>query len=58
VVTTGGQVVVSADALRQRGANVVGVLCVINRSDGADGVSAAGLELRSLFTPADLGTAP
>jgi orotate phosphoribosyltransferase len=57
VVTTGGQVVVSADALRQRGANLVGVLCVIDRSDGANDLAAAGLQLRSLFTPADLGTA-
>jgi hypothetical protein len=49
--------VVSADDLRQRGLNLVGVLCVIDRSEGANEVTAAGLELRSLLTLADLGPA-
>jgi orotate phosphoribosyltransferase len=55
VVTTGGPVVVSEDDLRRRGANLVGVLCVIDRSEGANKVTAAGLELCSLLTLADLG---
>jgi Protein of unknown function (DUF3565) len=37
------------------GSNLVGVLCVIDRSEGANELTAAGLELRSLLTPADLG---
>jgi orotate phosphoribosyltransferase len=57
VVTTGGQVVVSADALRQHGANVVGALCVLDRSEGSNEVTGAGLELRSLLTRSDLGPA-
>src|SRR5207249_1011356 len=54
VVTTGGQVVLSARALQERGAEIVGVLCVIDRSGGPNQVTAAGLDLRSLLTAADL----
>src|SRR5690606_30706921 len=34
VITTGGQVVASVGDLRDRGAEVIGVLCVIDRSGG------------------------
>ena len=56
VVTTGGQVVSSVAELRRRDAVVIGVLCVIDRSDGTHEISDAGLPLWSLFTIADLGT--
>ena len=55
IVTTGGQVVLSARDLRERGAELVGALCVIDRSDGAHQLAAENLELISLFTAADLG---
>ena len=55
IVTTGGQVVLSARDLRERGAELVGALCVIDRSDGAHQLAAENLDLISLFTAADLG---
>jgi len=54
IVTTGGQVVLSARDLRERGAELVGALCVIDRSDGGHELAAESLELISLFTAADL----
>lgn len=54
VITTGGQVLASAADLRERGADLVGVLCVIDRSEGKHRIAEAGLELTSLFTSADL----
>lgn len=55
IVTTGGQVVLSARDLRKREASLVAALCVIDRSDGRHQLAAADLELISLFTAADLG---
>lgn len=55
IVTTGGQVVLSARDLRERGAKLVGALCVIDRSDGAHQLAGEDLDLISLFTAADLG---
>jgi orotate phosphoribosyltransferase len=55
IVTTGGQVVLSARDLRERGASLVGALCVIDRSAGAHTLAAEDLDLISLFTAADLG---
>ncbi len=56
IVTTGGQVVLSARELRDRGATLLGALCVIDRSEGDHRLAAEGLELISLFTAADLET--
>jgi orotate phosphoribosyltransferase len=51
VVTSGGQIIESCAALRDRGADVVGVLCVIDReAGGADNLAAHRLDLRSVFT--------
>jgi orotate phosphoribosyltransferase len=51
VVTSGGQLIESCGALRERGSDIVGVLCVIDReAGGGDNLAAHGLELRSLFT--------
>jgi orotate phosphoribosyltransferase len=62
VVTTGGQVVLSTEELRSRGALVGTVLCVIDRrargSDGPDKLAEASISMRSLFTLDEiLGTA-
>ena len=55
VVTTGGQILLSAQDLRAEGAVVTDALCVIDReAGGADRVRAEGIELHSLFTMSDL----
>ena len=55
VITTGGQVVQSTAELRERGALVDTVVCVIDRSDGDHArLATASLDVRSLFTMADL----
>ena len=55
VVTSGGQVVASANDLRALGATVDDALCVIDRqSGGAAALASAGIALRSLFTRSDL----
>jgi len=55
IVTTGGQVVLSARDLRERGAILLGALCVIDRSGGAHQLAGENVELISLFTADDLG---
>jgi orotate phosphoribosyltransferase len=55
VVTSGGQVVASANDLRALGATVTDTLCVIDReSGGSAALASAGIALRSLFTKTDL----
>jgi orotate phosphoribosyltransferase len=55
VVTSGGQVIESCRALRERDAEVAVVLCVIDReAGGRDNLAGEGLELRSLFTMSEL----
>jgi orotate phosphoribosyltransferase len=55
VITTGGQVVLSANDLKQFGARVKYVLCVIERDiRSRDNLDKAGLELLSLFTMEEL----
>jgi orotate phosphoribosyltransferase len=55
VVTSGGQLIESCTALRERGADIVSVLCVIDReAGGADNLAEQGLELRSVFTMSQL----
>jgi orotate phosphoribosyltransferase len=55
VITTGGQVVQSTDQLREQGAKVDQVLCVIDRSGGNHtALTEASLTLRSLFTSQEL----
>jgi orotate phosphoribosyltransferase len=58
VITTGGQVVISTKELRQLGAHVTDVLCVIYRSE-TDPQTGLGDDLRvhPLFTKAELETA-
>jgi orotate phosphoribosyltransferase len=55
VVTTGGQVVLSAQDLRAVGAVVQDALCVIDREGGgADVIGAEGMRLHALFTMSQL----
>ena len=55
VVTTGGQLLESCAALREEGAEIAAVLCVIDREQGgAAKLAAHGLELRALFTASRL----
>jgi orotate phosphoribosyltransferase len=55
VVTTGGQLIESCAALRDEGAEIAAVLCVIDREQGgAANLAEHGLELRALFTARDL----
>jgi orotate phosphoribosyltransferase len=55
VVTTGGQIVLSAQDLRKEGAIVSCALCVIDREAGGGSVvGAEGIELRPLFAMSEL----
>ena len=55
VVTSGGQLIQSCAALRERGADIAAVLCVIDReAGGSASLAAQGLELRSVFTMSQL----
>jgi orotate phosphoribosyltransferase len=55
VVTTGGQLLESCAALREEGAEIAAVLCVIDREQGGrESLAARGLELRALLTASDL----
>lgn len=55
VVTSGGQVVESCVALREFGASVGVVLCVVDReAGGRENIARAGFELRSLYTLSEL----
>lgn len=52
--TTGGSVLTAVEALREAGAEVVGVAVIVDRGAG-DVVRAAGLPYRAAYTLADLG---
>ncbi len=55
VVTTGGQIIKSVAALRELGAEIDTVLCVIQRNDNASDILAAeGLKLIPAFTMAGI----
>jgi orotate phosphoribosyltransferase len=54
VSTTGSSPLTAADALREAGAEVVGVALVVDRG-GAEVIRAAGYACRAAFTLADLG---
>ena len=54
--TTGGSVLTAVDALVEAGAEVVGVVTVVDRATGAtEAVEARGLACRSLLGLTDLG---
>lgn len=55
VVTSGGQIIISANELRQRGAVIDKAVCVIDReAGGAEKLKEAGIELIPLFTMTEL----
>ena len=55
VVTSGGQVIESCRELRDRGADIAAVLCVIDReAGGRENLAGGGLDLRALFTMSQL----
>ncbi|OUL36161.1 orotate phosphoribosyltransferase [Nostoc sp. 106C] len=57
VVTSGGQIIISAHQLRQLGAEIDYALCVIDREEGAvDKLLAEGIVLLSLLKRRDLPT--
>jgi orotate phosphoribosyltransferase len=54
--TTGGSVLTAVAALREAGANVVGVATVVDRETGArQAIEAAGVPYRSILNLSDLG---
>lgn len=58
VVTSGGQVIESCRELRELGAEIAVVLCVIDReAGGRDNLAKEGLTLQSLFTMSELNAA-
>jgi orotate phosphoribosyltransferase len=58
VVTSGGQVLRSCADLRDRGAEVGHVLCVIDReAGGPEAMASEGLELRALYRMSELNAA-
>ena len=54
--TTGGSVLMAVEALREEGAEIVGVAVIIDRGAG-DTVRAAGLDYYAAYSLADLGLA-
>jgi orotate phosphoribosyltransferase len=55
VVSSGGQLIESCAALREQGADIAAVVCVIDRdTGGAENLAAHGLALRSLWTMSQL----
>ena len=57
--TTGSSVLTAVEALRQAGADVVGVAVIVDRGTGAaEAVAEAGLGYRYAYTLADVGLAP
>ena len=56
VLTTGSEAIRSARALREFGVNVIEILGVIDREEGAAAnIAAAGFHFRALFTKSSLG---
>ena len=56
VVTTGGAALGAVETLRQAGAEVLGVLAVVDREQGgAEAFAAAGVPYQALFTRSELG---
>lgn len=54
VVTTGRSAIRATEALRAEGLNVVGTVCIVDRTEGGrEAIESAGVPLRSLFTRRD-----
>lgn len=58
VITSGGQVIISTKELKELGAEIDTVLCVIDREQGGrEALTDAGLKLNALFTMTELKSA-
>ncbi len=56
IATTGGQVLEAAKAIKELGATVEQIVCVIDRQEGArENIESAGFVFESLLTKQDLG---
>jgi len=56
IATTGGQVLEAAETIRSLGAEVLSIIAVIHREEGArENIEGAGFTFQSLFTTSDLG---
>jgi orotate phosphoribosyltransferase len=56
VATTGGQVLEAAQTIRDAGAEIVAIICTIDRQEGArENIEQAGYVFDALFTVQDLG---
>lgn len=56
VATTGGQALEAVGVLKDAGAEVVAIICTIDRLEGArENIEAAGIRFEALFTKRDLG---
>jgi orotate phosphoribosyltransferase len=56
VVTTGGASLIAVDLLRQAGAEIAGVLAVVDREQGGrEKFAESGIDFRALFTVSELG---
>jgi len=59
IVTSGGAALSAVEALREAGAVVQDLYCVVDREEGGvEAVQAAGLKLHPLFTSSELGILP
>jgi orotate phosphoribosyltransferase len=59
VVTTGGQTIEAARVIRDTGADILGVIAIVDRQEGArENVERAGLRFEALLTISDLGLDP
>jgi len=55
VVSSGGQIILSSNDLRQQGAHVTDAICIIDReSGGLEKLATEGIKLHSLFTMSDI----
>ena len=55
VVSSGGQIILSSNDLRQQGGHITDAICVIDReSGGLENLAAEGIKLHALFTMSDL----
>lgn len=55
VITTGGSALTAAAAIKEAGAEVVGVLAIVDREEGGkEAIAEAGLTVKALFTASEL----
>jgi len=56
ILTTGTQAIIAADRIKEAGADVIMLLGIIDRQEGArEAIEKAGLKYRAVFTKSELG---